>query len=84
MLSYSNLLNAFKKVKASKGAAGIDGQSIDAFAKGLETNLTMLLHELRTKEYRPHPVKRVEIPKPDGGLGNLGFHQFGTELYSRR
>jgi group II intron reverse transcriptase/maturase len=73
MLSYKNLENAFKKVKASKGAAGIDGQSIGVFAKDQDTNLSVLIHELRTKEYRPQPVKRVEIPKPDGGIRKLGI-----------
>ncbi len=73
MLSYKNLEKAFKKVKASKGAAGIDGQTIGTFAKSQEKYLSVLIHELRTKQYRPHPVKRVEIPKPDGGIRKLGI-----------
>ncbi len=73
MLSYKSLEIAFKKVKASKGAAGIDGQTIGDFAKSQEQNLSVLIHELRTKQYRPQPVKRVEIPKPDGGIRKLGI-----------
>lgn len=73
MLSYRNLEKAFKKVKASKGAAGIDGQTIEDFAKSREKNLSMLIHELKAKQYRPQPVKRVEIPKPGGGIRKLGI-----------
>jgi len=73
MLSYKNLEKAFKKAKASKGAAGIDGQTIGDFAKYQDENLTTLIHELKTKQYRPQPVKRVEIPKPGGGIRKLGI-----------
>ncbi len=73
MLLAANLTNAFKKVKSAKGSAGIDGQSINDFASELETNITTLLSELRAKSYKPFPVKRVEIPKPDGGIRKLGI-----------
>lgn len=73
MLSYKNLNIAFNKVKASKGAAGIDGQSIGKFAKHLDKNIAMLNHELKSKSYKPLPVKRVEIPKPGGGIRKLGI-----------
>lgn len=73
MLSIKNLDNAFCKVKAAKGAAGIDGQTIKDFDKLRQENLTMLVHELRTKQYRPQPVKRVEIPKSGGGIRKLGI-----------
>jgi group II intron reverse transcriptase/maturase len=73
MLSYKNLEKAFKKVKASKGAAGIDGQTIGDFAQTQEKNLSMLIHELKTRQYQPQPVKRVEIPKPGGGIRKLGI-----------
>jgi RNA-directed DNA polymerase len=73
MLSYKKLYVAFKKVKASKGAAGIDGQSIDKFDRHIDKNIGMLVHELRGKSYKPLPVKRVEIPKPDGGIRKLGI-----------
>lgn len=73
MLSFRNLEEAFKKVKVSKGAAGIDGQTIGNFARSQEKNLSMLIDELKTKQYRPQPVKRVEIPKPGGGIRKLGI-----------
>ncbi len=73
MLSQRNLYEAFKKVKSAKGAAGIDRQSIEDFADNLEENITTLSQELREKRYRPQPVKRVEIPKPNGGIRKLGI-----------
>jgi RNA-directed DNA polymerase len=73
MLSYKSLKMAFKRVKASKGAAGIDGQSIGKFEKHLDKNLSMLNHELKSKSYKPLPVKRVEMPKSGGGIRKLGI-----------
>lgn len=73
MLSSRNLQEAFKQVKSAKGAPGIDGQSLQDFANELEQNVDILVQELREKRYQPQPVKRVEIPKPDGGVRNLGI-----------
>ena len=73
MLSRENLVKAFYKVRSSKGAAGIDGQSIDDFAGLLATNIDQLLTELRDKSYQPLAVRRVEIPKPNGGKRLLGI-----------
>jgi len=73
LLDVGALEKAFKKVKAAKGAPGIDGQSIKVFAEELLKDLTCLVKELKEKSYRPLPVKRVEIPKPDGGVRKLGI-----------
>ncbi|BCO08572.1 group II intron reverse transcriptase/maturase [Desulfolithobacter dissulfuricans] len=73
MLSRENLVKAFYKVKSSKGAAGIDGQSIDDFAGSLATNIDHLLTELQDKSYQPLAARRVEIPKPNGGKRLLGI-----------
>ena len=73
MLPKKNLEAAFEKVKSAKGKGGIDRQSIEEFALNLEENLTALARELREKTYRPLPVKRVEIPKPNGGIRKLGI-----------
>lgn len=76
---YGHLLNkkrlylGFKKVLKSKGAAGIDKQSLSDFALNLSDNLDRLLLELKTKQYEPQPVRRVEIPKDDGGVRLLGI-----------
>jgi len=73
LLNINNLHKGFKKVERAKGAAGIDGQSIGAFAKNLVVNLKQLQLELQTKQYRAQPVKRVEIPKDGGGVRLLGI-----------
>ncbi len=73
ILDINNLYKGFKKVKSAKGAAGIDGQSIGEFAEHLEINLKQLQFELQTKQYRAQAVKRVEIPKDDGGVRLLGI-----------
>ncbi|WP_299074685.1 group II intron reverse transcriptase/maturase [uncultured Paraglaciecola sp.] len=67
------LLDAFKHVKRAKGAAGIDGQSLREFELCLHKELDNLLLELQEKRYYPQPVKRVVIPKEDGGERKLGI-----------
>lgn len=64
---------AFAKVKKAKGAPGIDGQTIVDFAEAEELEIARLLQELKEKSYRPLPVRRVLIPKPDGGKRKLGI-----------
>jgi len=73
MLHEKGLLQAFRKVKSNKGKPGIDGQSIEDFAEHLSEEVAQLASELRSKSYRPQPVKRVEIPKGDGGKRLLGI-----------
>lgn len=64
---------AWTKVQANRGAAGVDGQSVERFAAKAEDYLPELSAALRTGLYRPQPVKRVEIPKGDGRLRPLGI-----------
>ena len=66
------LYRAFRKVKSNKGQAGIDGQSLGAFESRLDEELDCLLLELKEKRYRAQPVKRVIIPKAEGGERLLG------------
>lgn len=73
LLDKRRLYNGFKKVWKAKGAAGIDMQSLSDFASDLSNNLDQLLLELQTKQYTPQPVRRVEIPKDDGGVRLLGI-----------
>lgn len=68
-----NLKLAFKHVKANKGAPGIDGETISDFAAKLELNIEFLHVSLKTDSYKPSPVRRVEIEKPDGGVRLLGI-----------
>lgn len=64
---------AFKKVKASQGAAGVDGQSIAAFEVNLAYNLYKLWNRLSSGSYLPPPVRRVDIPKAKRGTRPLGI-----------
>lgn len=64
---------AFKRVKANQGAAGVDGQSIAEFEANLSGNLYKLWNRLSSGSYFPPPVRRVEIPKADGGTRPLGI-----------
>jgi len=73
LLSPERLTRAFRKVKANNGKPGIDGQTVEAFAQALPDEIVMLVRELRDKSYRPHPVKRVTIPKDGGGVRELGI-----------
>ncbi len=63
---------AYKRVKANQGGAGVDGQTLTEFAEGLENNLYRLWNRLASGSYMPPPVKHVEIPKADGGSRPLG------------
>jgi len=66
--------DAYKKVKANKGAPGVDGQAIEQFEQDLEDNLYRLWNRLSSGTYFPPPVKAVEIPKPGGrGVRVLGI-----------
>jgi len=73
LLDRRALARAFEKVRRGKGAPGVDGQTISDFQSGLLEELTRLVSELRTKTYQPQPVRRVSIPKPDGGERHLGI-----------
>jgi len=64
---------AYKRVKANKGAAGVDGQTIEAFEEDLEGNLYKLWNRLASSSYFPSPVLRVEIPKGGGRMRPLGI-----------
>jgi len=64
---------AYKRVKANKGAAGVDGQEIEDFARDLKGNLYKLWNRLASGCYFPPPVLRVEIPKGDGRMRPLGI-----------
>jgi group II intron reverse transcriptase/maturase len=60
------MLNAFRAVKRNRGAAGVDKVSIQMFAANLEENLARLMRDLKTGTFRPHPLRRVHIPKGPG------------------
>lgn len=72
-LTRENLRQAWKRVKANKGAAGVDGLDVDQTARHLRTMWPEIREQLLRGTYRPSPVRRVTIPKPDGGERELGI-----------
>lgn len=72
LLSDENLKVAKQRVKKNKGASGIDGMEVKELDEYLSKHLDEIKEQIRNKKYSPKPVKRVEIPKPDGGVRNLG------------
>lgn len=72
-LTRQNLMVAWKRVKANKGAAGVDGLDIEQTAQMLRTNWPQTRQLLLTGNYRPQPVRKVMIPKPDGSQRELGI-----------
>ena len=73
ILDKDNLNRAYKRVKANKGAPGVDGMTIEAALPWLKENHKELVEKIRKGKYTPSPVRRVEIPKPDGGIRKLGI-----------
>lgn len=72
MLSDENLGLAYMQVKRNKGASGVDGMEVSQLKGYLDGHLEEIKEQIRTKKYKPNPVRRVEIPKPSGGTRNLG------------
>ena len=73
MLTKENMQRAWKRVKANKGASGVDGLDIDRTAEQLKQTWPGVRERLLNGTYRPSPVRRVGIPKPDGGERELGI-----------
>ena len=73
ILSQENMLKAWKRVKANKGAAGVDDMSIEAFPEFARQNWDKIRKFLLAGSYQPSPVRRVEIPKATGGTRPLGI-----------
>lgn len=69
----ANLFSALKRVRANKGAPGIDGMTVEELPGYLKEHWTRIKEELKSGTYRPKPVKSVEIPKPGGGTRRLGI-----------
>ena len=73
ILSRDNMKLAYKKVKANKGASGVDGITTDEVLEYLNENWASIKERIRKRKYKPMPVLRVEIPKPSGGVRKLGI-----------
>jgi len=72
-LASANLVKAWKRVKANRGSAGVDGRTIAETAAYLKTHWPRIRDALLDGSYRPEPVRRVQIPKPGGGMRELGI-----------
>ena len=72
-LARENMVMAWKRVKANKGSAGVDGLSIQETVEYLRIHWPRIRQELVAGVYRPQPVRRVAIPKPGGGARELGI-----------
>jgi group II intron reverse transcriptase/maturase len=73
VLERNNLNRAYQKVVANKGSPGMDGMQVDELLPYLKAHKDQLLERIRDGRYKPSPVLRVEIPKPDGGKRMLGI-----------
>ena len=73
ILERNNLNRAFKRVRTNKGAPGVDGMTIDEAKTFLKENKKEFLDRIYRGKLTPSPVRRVEIPKPDGGNRKLGI-----------
>jgi RNA-directed DNA polymerase len=69
----ANCEQALKRVKANKGSAGVDGMTVQQLPAYLRQHWPAMREQLLSGTYKPQPVKRVEIPKPDGGVRKLGI-----------
>jgi len=68
-----NLKEALRRVKANKGSAGVDGMTVGGITDYLNQHWPAIREQLLSGAYEPRPVRRVEIPKPDGGVRKLGI-----------
>ena len=73
ILSRENMLEAYNQVKSNKGSAGIDGITIEEMDNYLRQNWRLTKELIKQRKYKPQPVLRVEIPKPNGGIRQLGI-----------
>ncbi len=79
----SNMLRALHRVESNKGAAGVDGMAIKSLRPYLKEHWPRIREELLKGTYRPQPVRGVEIPKPDGGVRQLGIPTVLDDLSNR-
>jgi RNA-directed DNA polymerase len=73
VLSRENMVAAWKRVKANKGSVGVDGLTIEQTAEHLKVRWPQVREEIMAGTYRPQAVRHVEIPKPTGGMRELGI-----------
>lgn len=72
LLDRDNMNTAYKRVRQNGGTAGVDGMNVEEMLPYLKEHNAEIVEAIRKGKYRPKPVRRVEIPKPDGGIRMLG------------
>ncbi len=83
ILYKDNLNRAFKRVKANKGAPGIDGITVDEIGAYLLENQKAIIEKIYKGKYTPDPVRRKEIPKADGGIRKLGIPTVKDRIFQQ-
>lgn len=73
VVARENLQAAVRQVRGNRGSAGIEGMTVDELPGYLKTDWPEIREQLLTGDYEPQPIKRVEIPKPAGGIRKLGI-----------
>lgn len=73
ILNQENLNKAYKKVVSNKGVAGVDGVTVDEVAEYIKEHKEEIIGKIKERKYKPQPVKRVQIPKENGKMRNLGI-----------
>ncbi|WP_236347746.1 group II intron reverse transcriptase/maturase, partial [Paenibacillus plantiphilus] len=73
VLSRANMLSALERVESNKGSHGVDGMSVKTLRRHIQQNWETIRESIRNGTYEPSPVRRVEIPKPNGGTRLLGI-----------
>jgi RNA-directed DNA polymerase len=73
VVARENMFSAYEQVVSNKGAAGIDGMTVEQLKPYLQEHWAKIKEELLKGEYQPQPVRCVEIPKPQGGMRQLGI-----------
>ncbi len=83
ILYKDNLNRAYKRVKANKGAPGIDGITVDEIGAYLRENQEAIIGKIYKGKYTPDPVRRKEIPKADGGMRKLGIPTVKDRIFQQ-
>ena len=73
ILSKENMNTAYKRVCANNGAGGVDGMTVEELGDYIKKNWDSIRNQIRSRKYKPQPVRRLEIPKPNGGVRKLGI-----------
>ena len=83
ILAKNNVREALNRIVSNKGASGIDGMKVEELRDYMNANWTSIKQSILERRYKPAPVRRVEIPKPNGGVRKLGIPTVVAHLRGR-